>query len=99
MIYDIRKLRGNGEVSELKRLVSIYREYDKLDVILDLVIQNLGISREEFKTRIVNGKKDESYTKVNAPPQEIIFCDGDQCEMPAYYELKSLDQIEIKNTI
>jgi hypothetical protein len=99
MIYDIRKLRGNGEVSELKRLVTIYREYDKLDVILDLVIQNLGISREDFKDRIVNGKKEESYIKVNAPPQEILFCDGVQCEMPAYFEIKELDQIEIENPI
>jgi hypothetical protein len=99
MIYDIRKLRGNEEVSELKRLVSMFREYDKLDVILDLVLQNLGISREDFKARNSSGIKEEAYTKINAPPQEIVFCDSDMCEMPSYIELRESDLLQIENLI
>lgn len=84
MIYDTRKLQGKEEVSELKRLVLIYREFDKLDVIIDLTIQNLGISREDFKARKENGKKEETYVKINAPPEAIKFCTGDSCELPIF---------------
>lgn len=83
MIYDTRKLQEKEEVSELKRLLSIYREFDKLDIIIDLTIQNLGISREEFKTRKVNGKK-EKFIKINSPPEAIKFCTGDKCEIPIF---------------
>ena len=84
MIYDTRKLRGKEEVLELKRLLLIYREFDKLDIVIDLTIQNLGISRQDFKAREENIKKEEIYVKINAPPEAIKFCTGDSCELPIF---------------
>ena len=88
MIYNIRKLQGSNEVREFKRLLDMYKGFDKMDVLLDLLIQNLNIGREVFNARVFYIKKEESYIKINIPPQEIQFCDGDKCEIPILINLK-----------
>lgn len=60
----------------------MFKEYDKLDIIIDLTIQNLGISREEFKARESNGKKEKPYILLNKTPEAINYCDGDRCQVP-----------------
>jgi hypothetical protein len=41
MHYNFKKL-NNSEVAEVKNLLDIYADYDKLDIIIEMVISDKG---------------------------------------------------------
>jgi hypothetical protein len=83
---EIEKLRGK-EIQVFKTMLDKYKGYDFIDILIHKTLKCVGTPKEEFENR--EAKKsilNESFKKVNTPPQDIIFCDGDKCEAPVFKE-------------
>lgn len=72
--YDYRLL-NNIESTHLRCLLEQYREYDKLDILIEIVVKDI----EEFKNRKFVEKKEK--VKINYIPESIKYCDGDKCSI------------------
>lgn len=82
MNYDIRKLQGN-EIIVFKKMIDKYSDYDKIDLLVHKTLKSCGVSKETFKFRNVNKKKEEPVIIVRQEADELNkFCDGDSCELP-----------------
>jgi len=84
MIYEIGKMRRE-EVLEFKQLITRYKNFDKLDILIDLTLQKLGVSRGDFECREVKQEKKNEELVVQTEADEYNkFCDGDKCELPIF---------------
>jgi len=50
MIYDISKLQ-NEEVKELTFLLEKYKDFDKIDILIGIVLDKFGVSCDNFNRR------------------------------------------------
>ncbi len=76
-IYNVKKLNME-EIVLLKILLHRYKEYDKLDILIELVAQ------PDYHTRdFQNGYKIKKTPEilVQAMPNEVMFCTSDKCEI------------------
>lgn len=75
MHYDLQLL-NSIELNSLSTLLKKYKDYDKIDILIELTIgeKNDILSREKNKE-----KKEEKI--INNIPEELKFCDGDKCSV------------------
>lgn len=83
MIYDYRKLQGE-EINALKETIEEHREYDKLDLLISITLQKLGIPSSEFLSRSSEHKKEEEPILVQKMDESLKFCDGDKCQVNVF---------------
>jgi len=50
-MLDHNKLKGD-EIVELRNIIEEYKDYDKLDILIEMALNKIGISKEDFKNRI-----------------------------------------------
>lgn len=75
MIYDHKCLKED-EALAVRALMDRYNGYDKLDILIELVIEN----PHEFlkrKPKQTNIQKEV----LEALPEALKFCDGDKCSI------------------
>lgn len=75
MIYD-HNLLTEDEVVNLKGLLSRYEGYDKLDILIEMIVSD----PKKFVSRSKKVIKKETVTS-EAMPEELRFCDGDKCSI------------------
>lgn len=79
MIYDFKKLQGE-EIQEFKKTLIKYKDYDKIDIIIDILLHKLGISSSEFNNRKQEVKKEnKKEIVVQEISESLKYCDGDKC--------------------
>ena len=69
------KLLADTERLELLPLIEKYKHYDKLDILIEMIIGNPS----EFTQRTLKIIKEKVV--VNEIPEGIKYCDGDSCEI------------------
>lgn len=77
MIYNHKVLTEQEKTSVLA-LIKHYQDYDKLDIIIELAVDD----PTAILNRIIKKKKKE--TKTQSAPAEILYCDSDHCEFNGY---------------
>jgi len=76
MRFDFNLL-NNIEQLKLSILIKQYRDYDKLDILIERVVEDV----EDFKKR-KRPKKKKIEVKVQKMDESLKFCDGDKCSIP-----------------
>ena len=88
MIYNIQKLSAD-EICEFKKLIKRYREFDKIDLMIHLTLQNLGVSPFDFHDReVVKNIEEEPIIQKQLMPEALKYCDGNSCEVPVLINSK-----------
>lgn len=80
MIYNHRLL-NEEEASILYALIQHYKGYDKLDILIEMSTHRPQELMRTEKVRLLLDKK----VKNEAMPEELKFCDSDQCEIPLQF--------------
>ena len=75
-IYD-HFLLTKEEQLEVRTLLDQYKDYDRLDMCIEMVIENPS----EFFMRKRFGKLKIEVKKINVMPEALKFCDGGKCEV------------------
>lgn len=88
MIMELQKLRGN-EIIIFKKMLSKYRGYDAIDLLIHKTLKSVGVSKEEFTNREVKKKKKKEVIVSQSEADQLNkFCDGDSCEVPIFANQK-----------
>lgn len=78
-MLDHKKLK-KVEIYELKKLINKYAFKDKLDILMEIALNRLGVSINEFNDRSIVIKREIIKVKITAPIG-VMFCDSDHCEV------------------
>jgi len=84
MIHNYKKLQGE-EILLFKQFLDEYKEYDRVDLLIELFLQRTGTSSLDFRNRdvkIKNEKRDEIV--IEAIPDSLKYCDGGKCTIDIF---------------
>lgn len=73
-VYDFKTFTS-GEILSLKDAIDYYKDYDRLDLIIELLFNKN--KKEELKKR--EFEKKEKEITVQKIPESLKYCDGDHC--------------------
>lgn len=78
MKYD-HKTFTTEEASALKNAIGEYSDYDRLDLITEIIFDEK--KKKEFLNRTRSNHKNKKEKKVEAMPDAVKYCTGEQCQV------------------
>lgn len=76
MIYDYKTLENN-ELTLFKAALDKYNDYDKLDLVIELIFDKK--IKEKIKSRGIKKIKRKEEKSSEAIPEGLKYCDGEHC--------------------